>query len=84
MKKKNNEFNYFLSQWKKKFENSKNKILNIKVFNILSRKKIKFLSALIDVKFKSKNQGSIQRFCLLVPESVVIVPILIYKKKNLQ
>tara|TARA_Y100000992_G_C21181885_1_gene451096 strand:- start:188 stop:838 length:651 start_codon:yes stop_codon:yes gene_type:complete len=82
MKKENNEFNYFLNQWKKKFENSKNKILNIKVFNILSRKKIKFLSALIDVKFKSKNQGSIQRFCLLVPESVVVVPILIYKKKK--
>ena len=84
MRKKNTEFNYFLSQWKKKFQNSKNKILKIKIFNILSRKEISFLSALIDVEFRSKNQTPVNRFCLLVPESVVIVPILIYKKKNIQ
>ena len=84
MKKKNTEFNYFLNHWKKKFKNSKNQILKIKIFNILSRKDINFLSALIDVKFKSGNQKPVSRFCLLVPESVVIVPILIYKRKNIQ
>ena len=82
MKKKNIEFTYFLSHWKKKFKNSKNKIIKIKIFNILTRKEINFLSALIDVKFQSKNRTPINRFCLLVPESVVIVPILIYKKKK--
>ena len=82
MKKKNIEFTYFLSHWKKKFKNSKNKILKIKIFNILSRRDINFLSALIDVKFKSENQKPVSRFCLLVPESVVIVPILIYKRKK--
>ena len=82
MKKKNTEFIYYLNQWKKKFINSKNKIQKIKIFNILSRKEINFLSALIDVKFQSENRNSVNRFCLLVPESVVIVPILIYKKKK--
>ena len=82
MTEKNSEFTYFLNQWKIRFLNSKSKILDIKTHNILSRKKIKFLSALIDVKLKRKLQKPIHRFCLLVPESVVIVPILIYKKKK--
>ena len=82
MAEKNSEFTYFLNQWKIRFLNSKSKILDIKTHNILSRKKIKFLSALIDVKLKRKLQKPIHRFCLLVPESVVIVPILIYKKKK--
>lgn len=81
---KNSEFNSLLNLWKKKFLNSNLKILKIKIYKILSRKNIKFLSALIDVKLKSKFHKSIQRFCLLVPESVVIVPILIFKKKNIQ
>lgn len=79
---KNSEFNSLLNLWKKKFLNSNLKILKIKIYKILSRKNIKFLSALIDVKLKSKFHKSIQRFCLLVPESVVIVPILIFKKKK--
>lgn len=82
MTEKNSEFTYFLNQWKIRFLNSKSKILDIKTHIILSRKKIKFLSALIDVKIKRKFQKPIHRFCLLVPESVVIVPILIYKKKK--
>jgi len=79
---KNSEFNSLLNLWKKKFLNSNQKILKIKTYNILSRKNIKFLSALIDVKLKNKLHKPIQRFCLLVPESVVIVPILIFKKKK--
>ena len=79
MKKKNSEFTYLIKKWKKKFSKSEFKIQKIKTYKILSSKKISFLSALIDIKFKNKLNRSIERFCLLVPESVVIVPILILK-----
>ncbi len=82
MKKRNSEFSYLIKKWKKKFVKSDYKIQKIRIYKILSRKNINFLSALIDIKFKNKLNRSIDRFCLIVPESVVIVPILILKNKK--
>lgn len=83
MKKKNNvELNYLINNLKNRFKKSQYKINDLKIYKVISRKGINFLCAFTDINFKRKFQKSFRRLCLVVPESVVIVPILIYKNKK--
>jgi 8-oxo-dGTP pyrophosphatase MutT (NUDIX family) len=79
--KNDNELSYNLKKWKKRFQ-GKTKLFKLKKYKIIKRKKINFLSALFDTKIKTSSGKVIDRFCLLVPESVVIVPVLDFKNKN--